>query len=532
MFKKLKNNKAFTMIEIITVLAIITILVAIAMPNVLGYRNKSDTIAIKDNIAVMENKVMEVIIRDKSMLTIWPKADMAELNDRIDRGKVYSSEGLLREIEPCEYRMVPFTIDDDIDYLLGVSQENKKKENNKKGVYYTKKNGEVLFSIEGEISRETIDTDELKKLVSMLKDLIEEAEALEDDGNEYTNSKAWDKEIAKALAMLGMDNLSPNMLYMSIMSVSSCLDNLIIRTDKNKLAEIIKKAQKIEIEHEEYIDTGLEDFKLELNKAIKIRHDASVTQKGIDIAVRRVQDSMDNLKYKTYKDMFRWREDDEFGYEAINEKNKGYYQYRGSSKEVTIPHIINGTLITSYYKMFENSEVKKVNSTNKNITDMSFMFRRHDKSRLNLSNFDTSNVTSMYGMFLDTEIDRLDLRSFDTSNVIDMNSMFKGNESDYIDLSSFNTSNVIDMAYMFYKNESKSLDLTSFDTSKVLYMNNMFNGNEAKTVDLSSFNILNVIDIDRIFRSSEIEIVYARTQSDIDKFNTTSIPSDLRFRFK
>ena len=73
--------------------------------------------------------------------------------------------------------------------------------------------------------------------------------------------------------------------------------------------------------------------------------------------------------------------------------------YRGSELEIEIPHTIQGEEITSYAYMFYGSgsysatPVTRVDSTNKNVTDMRYMFHDSNTS-LNLSNFDTSNVTN------------------------------------------------------------------------------------------------------------------------------------------
>ena len=191
-----------------------------------------------------------------------------------------------------------------------------------------------------------------------------------------------------------------------------------------------------------------------------------------------------------------------------------YWVYLGSELEIEIPHRIQGEEVTSYNSMFVNlypysaTPVTRVDSNNKNITDMSFMFQRLSSTTLDLSLFDTSNVTNMKGMFDSTYVTSLDLSSFDTSNVTDMSYMFAYSKATSLDLSSFDTSNVTNMGYMFYNSQATSLDLSSFDTSKVTNMNNMFQGASAT-------------------------IGYARTQADANKFNASSgKPSGLVFVVK
>ena len=106
--------------------------------------------------------------------------------------------------------------------------------------------------------------------------------------------------------------------------------------------------------------------------------------------------------------------------------------YRGSELEIEIPHIIQGVEITSYAYMFYGSggyvatPVTRVVSTNKDITNMSYMFSFSQATSLDLSNFDTSNVTNMVNMFAYSQATSLDLSSFDTSKVTNMSTMFYG----------------------------------------------------------------------------------------------------------
>ena len=113
-------------------------------------------------------------------------------------------------------------------------------------------------------------------------------------------------------------------------------------------------------------------------------------------------------------------------YEAVNETEKGYYYYIGNEREVKIPHEINGHPMTNYYNMFHHTSVKKVVSTNPNITSMHTMFWMSFNTSLDLSNFDTSSVKSMDQMFVGARAKTLDLSKFNTSNVTNMSSMFRG----------------------------------------------------------------------------------------------------------
>ena len=176
-------------------------------------------------------------------------------------------------------------------------------------------------------------------------------------------------------------------------------------------------------------------------------------------------------------------QDDDF----VKVSNK--WVYRGSELEIEIPHIIQGEEVTAYNNMFNASgiylatPVTRVDSNNKNVTNMSYMFARSSATTLDLSSLDTSNVTNMSNMFQNSSATTLDLSSLDISNVTNMGGMFTGSSATTLDLSSFDTSNVTSMGYMFY-------------------------GSKATTG-------------------------YARTQADADKFNASSgKPSALVFVVK
>ena len=249
---------------------------------------------------------------------------------------------------------------------------------------------------------------------------------------------------------------------------------------------------------------------------------------------------------------------------------------------------INGKLVTSMAYMFLESQAPSIDLSNfdtSNITNMMAMFAYSRATTLDLSSFDTSNVTNMLGMFMDSQATTLDLSNFNTSKVTIMDAMFNGSNATEIkglnkfntsnvvymgrmflrsqaptlDLSSFDTSNVTDMSSMFALSQAPTLDLSGFDTSKVTDMGamfdrskateikglnkfntsnvtnmyKMFSDSQATTLNLSSFDTSNVTHMDDMFNNANATIGYARTQSDADKFNSSSNkPSGLTFVVK
>lgn len=257
----------------------------------------------------------------------------------------------------------------------------------------------------------------------------------------------------------------------------------------------------------------------------------------------------------------------------------GYFKYKGNSEYVEIPARVQGISLYSYFKMFENSNVKGVKSTNSNVVNMSYMFKgsksdtldvsqlntssvvymvsmfENSKAKsLNLSNFKTSKVTNMSHMFNNSEATVINLSNFDTSNVIYMVSMFQNSKPSVLNLSNFNTSNVISMNSMFMASQATNINLSSFDTAKVDNMTHMFAESNVSNLDLKHFNTVNVLNMSHMFRNSKVSeldlssfdmkdadttsmfagvsptIGYARTQNDANILNASSgKPSKLMF---
>ena len=204
-------------------------------------------------------------------------------------------------------------------------------------------------------------------------------------------------------------------------------------------------------------------------------------------------------------------------YTATKEEGIGYYKYIGTSKEVNIPHTINGHPMTNYHMMFSGTLVESVTSTNPNVTNMIDMFEDSHVTTLDLSSFNTSNVTRMSGMFSGAHATTLDLSSFNTSKVTAMGAMFAGAHLTTLDLSTFDTSEVTTMYRMFEDLKTTTLDVSKFNTSKVTNMEQMFNGIGATTLDLSNFDTSNVTSMKLMFNTSKV------TSLDLSSFNTSNV---------
>lgn len=220
-----------------------------------------------------------------------------------------------------------------------------------------------------------------------------------------------------------------------------------------------------------------------------------------------------------------------YGYPVNGEE--GYFKYIGNKTTVVIPNKIHGHPMTSYYNMFSETNVSKVISHNKNITDMKKMFEASKASFLNLSELDTSNVTDMEDMFEMAHAKSFDFNNFDTSNVTNMRDMFTSTEARYLNLSGFDTSNVTNMFAMFSGAHALVINLSSFDTSNVTDMTLMFAGAQTMTLDLSSFDTSNVTRMEDMFSGAFALYGYARNSTEAEKFNKLLSKEDtLKFKVK
>lgn len=158
----------------------------------------------------------------------------------------------------------------------------------------------------------------------------------------------------------------------------------------------------------------------------------------------------------------------------------GEFKYIGNADYVELPNGINGIPITSYKNMFEGTVVQGVISTNRDIVDMSGMFRN--------------------------------------------------NKSQDLDVSTLTTSKVVDMSHMFEGTIAKELDLRKFETESLVNMSAMFKNTQLEEIDLGSFNLDNVINTNDALSQTTAKVGYARTQTDLTKLNASrNKPSDLTF---
>lgn len=96
MIDKLKDNKAFTIIELLVVLVIIAILVLLALPNLLGNTEKAKLAQIKNDIKVYEDVIGSERITNDDFIEGWETFEKVDLLDLIDSNSLLSKKGLVK----------------------------------------------------------------------------------------------------------------------------------------------------------------------------------------------------------------------------------------------------------------------------------------------------------------------------------------------------------------------------------------------------------------------------------------------------
>lgn len=215
---------------------------------------------------------------------------------------------------------------------------------------------------------------------------------------------------------------------------------------------------------------------------------------------------------------FTWIETDESGsYLFPNKAKKGYWKYTGKSKYVNIPETIEGSPLNNYFKMFEETEVERVVSKNKNVTGMGSMFRNLKSNVLDLEDFVTDKVTNMSFMFRGNNVENLDLSSFNTENVTNMNYMFSEANSKSVNLESFDTRKVRVMTGTFNLSKMEEINIENFSGESLVSTNFMFAGTSAKSINLENLKPNNITNTNSMFLNTKAEEV------NFKNFNTEKV---------
>lgn len=126
------------------------------------------------------------------------------------------------------------------------------------------------------------------------------------------------------------------------------------------------------------------------------------------------------------------------------------------------------------------------------VTDMNSMFLgAQNVFNQSLSSWNTASVTNMSNMFKNNKIFNQPIGSWNTANVTNMLGMFQAASAFNQPLNSWNTAKVTNMTYMFYSASNFDQPLSNWNTSSVTTMNYMFTYSKFNQ-PINSWNVGNV----------------------------------------
>ena len=480
----MKNNRGFTLVELLAVIAILAIIIIMALIGVTTILNYS-----KKNMFL--NEVRQVY---RSAQKTW-------MNDTITEAKeiVYSRT----KEKKCDNEL-PLSVRNEIEYFIKLNASGNVIE------YYIT-DSVYGFKYTGEGLKET----EIKKVFRMSKLKKEEMFKIQCDKVSYPILE---------------ENTPPPESDLLLKSVKS---SVVINTEANKnfLRTNIKK-KKIEkirftnsLEGHSINNTDCFDAGVESKRTILSWVEDKDRNGLYEITIGSNSKIFANNTFGYFAYMTNLKEITGLEYlNTYNATNMAYmFAYLNNLTNLDLSNFKTNNATRMDF-MFKNCDLlTSLNLTSFNtskVTTMESMFSGDRKlTKLDVSSFDTSNVTNMKSMLSDlTNLTELNISNFNTSKVTDMNYMFSGNYNlKNLNLSNFDTSNVTNMDAMFQSIDVKYLDLSNFDTSKVYTFSYMFNGaSNLETLDISNFDTSSAKYFESMFRSCyNLKTIYAS-----DKFTT------------
>lgn len=219
------------------------------------------------------------------------------------------------------------------------------------------------------------------------------------------------------------------------------------------------------------------------------------------------------------------------------------------------------------YGLFMNSNINTLNIDGLNMPDTTGilgLFKDATFNKVNVKNFPTSHMTKMDVILQGTKIPKIDLSFLDTSNTVSMGNafnnaiipggldlsmldlskltqaddMFKGLSSGKVNLVNLVGENLVVTTGFFENAEVESILMPNLTGTQYMYVSGMFeNATVIKEIDISSLNSTNVdLEMDNMFLNTIAQVVYARSQLDIDSYKNSengAFPSDeLNFTIK
>lgn len=509
---KLKNQKAFTIIELIVVIAIIGILVLLAALKFSDYTEKVKVANIKNDILAYERTIEGKRSDGDKHIEGWEKVSPEKMESL--KSSMFNKKGLMTSSNKEEFK-------DEIYY--SIPKDRKLVKSYLNGNFYLGQGGKVYYHDE--------------KLADKIKDNPSPMHTV--TFNDYYGETIEEKTVEKG------GSVKPPKLEVKGYSLRGWNKEL-TNINEDLIVEPVYTGPSD-------VDLGMEnDFKWIESS---IGYDGSNGEKGYFLYIGEGKDTVEiphaikGIHMTSYYGMFKNSKPEIKKIISTNKNIKDFVDMFYFSDIDTLDLTqLHTSSVENMKSMFSYSNINEVDLSSfdtSKVTNMDYMFHSSEIKVLDLNHFDTSKVVSMNNMFRNISADVVKVQNFNTSNVAHMRSMFESAKTENLDLSGLDTENVKDMERMFYQAKASILDVSSFDTSNVSNMNSMFRATlansivfsdkftthnvkdmssmfsyaKAKELDLSSFDMINVLDTNSMFYQATAEKGYSRTQKDADILN-------------
>ncbi|MCR5483079.1 MAG: BspA family leucine-rich repeat surface protein [Bacilli bacterium] len=258
-------------------------------------------------------------------------------------------------------------------------------------------------------------------------------------------------------------------------------------------------------------------------------HEFKKTDTLIDDATKEIissndQSSLDNPVYIWYENNIIYFYSDATKIFLNSNSAKMFYGFKNVEDFGDIINYTYANKVSTMSDMFADSGITKVDISNwdtPNLTNMNGMFSNTTKlKKVNLSNINTSKVTNMKSMFYKSGIEYVDLSMLDTSSLERISNLFDSSKIVEPNMSTWKTPNLKDMNHIFrWCTELKRVDLNSLNLSGIKALGCLFEGcSKVEEIVVSNWDIGKIQVLDSLFKGcSSLKIL------NVSKWDTSNV---------
>lgn len=394
-FKRFKNNKAFTLIELIVVIAVIGILILLAMPKFLSYTKDAKFVQIKNDVKAYENVIEAERMSNDNFIDDWFVIDKVELKDYKNEGSLFDKKNIVEgsyEFDD-EYYRVP------------------------EGLVKTKLKGDFILAKDGKVyyyDKEMVNEEQNKK--------GDYEWVTSNEFGSYTGpneERGYFKYIGTDQEVVEIPRVIEGVEMTSYFKMFQGIGG-----DMMKVVSTNNKITHMTLMFSEFRATSLDLSDLDTSSVTEMN--SMFSRSKINSIVGLNTGNVINMN-----SMFSLSEIQDLDLSNFDTKNVVHMTSMFSStkiKELDFSKFNTGNVI-NMSGMFSFSEFQKVDLSSFNTSKVVFMdqmFYNAQALDINLDDFDVKNVWSMDRMFgYTTKIRTLDLKSFEMKNVGNIENMFE-----------------------------------------------------------------------------------------------------------